>query len=229
MYPSEEEETRSSRVRDIQKGPVLWSERAYLLIKKMIIERNISPKEPLSESKLASLLGISRTPVREALKKLKSEGIIISSDKKGYFLNVPTANEIKDLYEVRAILELAAVKFAIQRLDPDEIEEFEKKLLTFKAELDTGDEGRSDLVKLGKELHFFIIERAGNRKLEELVKTLYEQIEMSRVYSYYKQRKVSVDEHIRIANALKERDLEKSQASLEEHFKNAFEMLMKIL
>ncbi len=217
------------RIRDIQKGPVLWSERAYSLIKKMILERNISPKEPLSESKLASILGISRTPVREALKKLKGEGIIISSDKKGYFLNVPTANEIKDLYEVRAILELAAVKFAIQRLDSDEIEEFEKKLLKFKAELNNGDEGKSDLVKLGKELHFFIIERAGNRKLEELVKTLYEQIEMSRVYSYYKQRKVSVDEHIKIANALKERDLEKSQASLEEHFKNAFEMLMKIL
>jgi DNA-binding GntR family transcriptional regulator len=217
------------RVRNIQKVPVLRSDRAYSLIKKMILERNISPKEPLSESKLASILGISRTPVREALKKLKSEGIIISSDKKGYFLNVPTAHEIKDLYEVRAILELAAVKFAIQRLDSDEIEEFEKKLLKFKAELNNGDEGRSDLVKLGKELHFFIIERAGNRKLEELVKTLYEQIEMSRVYSYYKQRKVSVDEHIKIANALKERDLEKSQSSLEEHFKNAFEMLMKIL
>jgi DNA-binding GntR family transcriptional regulator len=49
------------------------------------------------------------------------------------------------------------------------------------------------------------------------------------VFSYYKQRKVSVDEHIQIATALKERDLEKSQASLEEHLKNAFEMLMKIL
>jgi DNA-binding GntR family transcriptional regulator len=68
-------------------------------------------------------------------------------------------------------------------------------------------------------LHFFIIDRAGNRKLEQLVKTLSEQIEMSRVYSYYKQRKVSVDEHTQIASALKERDLEKSQASLEEHFK----------
>lgn len=217
------------RVRDIQKGPVLWSEKAYLLIRKMILERKISPKEPLSESKLASILGISRTPVREALKKLKSEGIIIASDKKGYFLNVPTANEIKDLYEVRAILEVAAVKLAIQRLDPDEIEEFEKRLLAFKVQLDSGEEGRGDLVKLGKELHFFIIERAGNRKLEELVKALYDQIEMSRVFSYYKQRKVSVDEHIQIATALKERDLEKSQASLEEHLKNAFEMLMKIL
>ncbi len=216
-------------MKKIQKAPILWSEKAYLLIRKMILERKISPKEPLSESKLASILGISRTPVREALKKLKSEGIIIASDKKGYFLNVPTASEVKDLYEVRAILEVAAVKLAIQRLDPDEIEEFERKLLKFKAELDAGDEARSDLVKLGKELHFFIIERAGNRKLEELVKTLYEQIEMGRVYSYYKQRKLSVDEHIQIANALKERDLEKSQASLEEHLKNAFEMLMKIL
>ena len=94
----------------------------------MILERNISPKEPLSESKLASILGISRTPVGKLSRSSRVKAIIISSDKKGYFLNVPTANEVKDLYEVRAILEVAAVKFAIQRLDPDEIEEFEKKI-----------------------------------------------------------------------------------------------------
>ncbi|MDI7261577.1 MAG: GntR family transcriptional regulator [Thermodesulfobacteriota bacterium] len=223
------EEKGLPRTRNIQKGSLIYSERAYSLIKKMILEREVSSKEPLSESKLASMIGMSRTPVREALKRLKNEGIIISSDKKGYFLNIPTAKEIKDLYEVRAILELAAVKLAIQRLDPNEIEEFEKKILRFKAELDKADNGKPDLVKLGKELHFFIIERAGNQKLEELVKKLYEHIEMSRVYSYYKRRKEGIDEHLRIVNALKERNLEKTQATMEEHLKNAFEMLMKIL
>ena len=104
-----------------------------------------------------------------------------------------------------------------------------RKLLEFKAELDAGDEGRSDLVKLGKELHFFIIERAGNRKLEELVKALYEQIEMSRVYSYYKQRKGFGRRAYTNCQCLEGRNLEKSQTSLEVHFKNAFEMLMRIL
>ncbi len=177
-------------------------------------------------------MGIGRTPAREALKRLKNEGLIISAGRRGYFLNIPTAQEIKDLYEVRAILEVAAVKLAIQRLDPDEIEAFKNKLLILKAELDGADEGKSDYAKAGKELHFFIIERTGNKKLEEMVKTLYEQIEMSRLYSFYsygKRRKESINEHIEIANALQERNTQKGQAILEEHLRSAFELLMKIL
>ncbi|MBA4421896.1 MAG: hypothetical protein C0390_02200 [Syntrophus sp. (in: bacteria)] len=225
-------EKKLPRIRQLQKGPVLRSEKAYSQIKKMILERNISPKEPLSESKLAAMIGIGRTPAREALKRLKNEGFIISSGKKGYFLNIPTAQEIKDLYEVRAILEIAAVRLAIQRLDPDEIEAFKNRLLTLKTELDNADESKGDYVKAGKELHYFIIERTGNGKLEEMVKKLYEQIEISRLYSFYsygKRRKESINEHINIVNALQARDMEKSQASLEAHLKSAFEMLMKIL
>jgi len=219
-------------MKQLQKSPALQSEKAYAQIKKMILERTLSSKEPISESKLASLLGIGRTPAREALKRLKNEGFIISSGKKGYFLNIPTAQEIKDLYEVRAILEIAAVKLAIQRLDPDEIEAFRNRLLNLKAELDNADETKGDYAKAGKELHYFIIERTGNRKLEDLVKRIYEQIEVSRLYSFYsygKRRKESINEHIEIANALQERDMQKCQASLEEHLRSAFEMLMRIL
>lgn len=221
-----------TRIRQFQKGPVLRSEKAYFQIKKMILERSLSSKEPLSESKLAAMLGIGRTPAREALKRLKNEGFIISSGKKGYFLNIPTAQEIKDLYEVRAILEIAAVKLAIQRLDPDEIEAFKNRLITLKSELDNADESKGDYAKAGKELHYFIIERTGNRKLEEIVKKLYEQIEISRLYSFHsygKRRRESINEHIQIANALQARDMEKSQSNLEEHLKSAFQMLMKIL
>lgn len=220
------------RTKPFQKEPALRSDKAYSQIKKMILERGLSSEEPLSELKLASLMGIGRTPAREALKRLKNEGFIISSGRRGYFLNIPTAQEIKDLYEVRTILEIAAVKLAIQRLDPDEIEAFKNRLLILKSELDGSEESKSDYTKAGKELHYFIIERTGNRKLEEMVKKLYEQIEMSRLYSFHsygKRRKESINEHIKIVNALQARDAEKSQASVEEHLKSAFEMLMKIL
>ena len=84
-------------MRQVPKRPVLGSEKAYFQIKKLILERNISPAEPLSELKLAEMIGVGRTPAREALKRLKNEGLIISSGKKGYFLNIPNAQEIKDL------------------------------------------------------------------------------------------------------------------------------------
>jgi DNA-binding GntR family transcriptional regulator len=216
----------------LQKEIILQSDKAYHEIKKMILDNDVRAKEHLSELQLASLIGIGRTPVREALKKLKNEGIIISSGKKGYFINTPTEKETKDLYELRAILEIAAVKLAIQRVNPDEIEEFKSRLFKLKNELDSVEKSGRNYDRVGKALHFFIIERAGNKKLEELVKKIYEQIEISRPYPYYsygKRRKESIDEHMRLANALQVRDRKKCQAILEKHFKSAFEMSMKIL
>lgn len=223
----------------------LFSDRAYSLLRKMILSLEFSPKEPLSELKLAAKLGMSRTPVREALKKLKNENIILSYDKKGYFLNVPTIKEIKDIYEVRAILEGGAAKIASQRIDLNKLENFEKQFLEFRKKLNGNEDKRNtenlenlnhikwtkeyDFVKLGREFHFFIIDSCENGKLKELIKSIYDQLEISRTFSYDKRRKEAVDEHLKVVNALKERDGEKSQISMEEHLKNAFNVLTKIL
>jgi DNA-binding GntR family transcriptional regulator len=207
----------------------LYSEKAYIFLKRMILEMKIPSKEPLSESKLATLIGMSRTPVREALKRLKNENIVISSDKKGYFLNIPTVKEIKDLYELRAILEGAAVKLATQRIDPGELEKFEEKFLLYKNGLNNGGTTENGFVNLGRKFHFFIIESAKNEKLKELLMGIYEQLEISRVYSYDRRRKEAVDEHLKIVSALKERDEARGQAAMQEHLENAFQMLIKIL
>ncbi len=212
----------------LEKKP-LFSEQAYSLLKEMILEMKISPKECLSESKLAAMIGMSRTPVREALKRLKNEAIVISSDKKGYFLNVPTLKEIKDLYELRAILESGAVKLAAPRIDLVKLEGFEAQFLAFKDEAAQADAKDYDFVQLGREFHFFIVESTENREIKELIKGIYERLEISRVYSYDKRRQEAVDEHLQIVQALKERSPEKCYACMEEHLKNAFETLIKIL
>lgn len=205
----------------------LCSERAYVLLKKMILEMNLAPKEPLSESKLASMMGMSRTPVREALKRLEIESIVVSSDKRGYFLNLPTIKEIKDLYEVRAILEVGAGKLAAQKIDLGKLEEFEKRILSYKN--GSSNDKDFDFIALGKEFHLFIIRSTQNIKLEELVKQIYAQLELSRVYAYDQRREEAVDEHLRIVDALKERNQEKVQTYMEDHLKKSFQTLMKIL
>ncbi len=207
----------------------LYSEKAYIFLKKMILDMRLSPKEPLSESKLASLIGMSRTPVREALKRLKNENIVISSDKKGYFLNIPTVKEIKDLYELRAVLESAAVKLATRKIDPAELEKFEKRFMIYKRGLKNGDSAEDGFVDLGRQFHFFIIESARNAKLKELLMGIYDQLEISRVYSYDRRRKEAVDEHLQIVSALKEKDEARGQSAMQEHLENAFQMLIKIL
>jgi DNA-binding GntR family transcriptional regulator len=174
------------------------------------------------------MIGMSRTPVREALKRLKNEAIFISSDKKGYFLNVPTIKEMKDLYEVRTILEVGAIKLAALRVDLIKLENFEKLFLEFKNASSNGKEKEFDFVDLGRDFHFFIIESTENKEIKELIKGIYDRLEISRIYSYDKRRKEAIDEHLNIVYALKARDQRQCQACMEEHLKNAFETLTKI-
>lgn len=207
----------------------LLSERAYTFLREMILDTRISPKQLLSESVLANMVGMSRTPVREALKKLQNEKILISSDKKGYFLNVPTIKEIRDVYEVRTILEGGAVKLAGPRMDPQKLEDFQERFLTYKNGLGPNDKKDYDFVKLGAEFHFFIIDSTGNEKLKELLSEIYDHLEISRLYSYDRRGKVAIDEHIEIAGALRRGDFEKAQALMENHVRKAFEEVVGLV
>jgi DNA-binding GntR family transcriptional regulator len=205
------------------------------------MDMEISPKEAISELKLASKIGMSRTPVREALRKLRSEGILTSYDKKGYFLNIPTLKEIKDIYEVRILLEGGAAKMAASKVDLRDVESFERKFLGFKNNISKQMKKKlenygfrdanidKDYVELGRQFHFFIVDSTGNKKLKELLENIYDHLNISRIYSYYKRREEAVVEHLKIVNALKERDGERSQLYMEEHLKNAFGTLIGIL
>jgi len=206
-----------------------FSDKAYGMVKKMLLEMTFPPKEPLSESKLASMAGMSRTPVREALKRLKNEHLVVSSDKRGYFLNIPTAKEIKDLYELRAILEGAAARLAARFLDPARLDAFEKDFLSFRDGPNGQPQTGKDFVKLGREFHFFIIENSMNQKLKELIESIYDQIALSRIYSYGQRREEIIDEHLRIIRALKDKNKDRSQKVMEEHIQNLFQMLLKTL
>jgi DNA-binding GntR family transcriptional regulator len=224
------------KIKNHKKSGTSFSNKAYSLLKENILSLKFSPEEPLSESKLSALLGMSRTPVREALKRLKTEGFINSFDKKGHFINIPTINQVKNIYEIRAILEGGAAKLAASKIDLNMLREFEKKFTLWRNKLrdkttneNNKKEKLSDL-KLGRQFHFFIISSAGNEKLEQLIMNIYDQLEISRPFSYTHRHKEEVaEEHLKILNALKERDEEKCRTYMEEHIKNAFNTLVRIL
>lgn len=221
---------RASNKKKVNTNKTLFSDKAYLLIKKKILDFEISQREPISESKLAFTIGISRTPVREALKKLKAEGLLISSDKKGCFLNIPTLKEIKELYEIRLLLEGGATKLAAPKIDLAYLENFEKQFIAYKQKLDESSEDKDyGYVGLGKKFHFFIIESTQNDSLKEMLQNIYDKLEISRIFSYSRRGSEAIDEHLRIVEALREGDGEKSQRYMEEHLKNAYNTLIKIL
>jgi DNA-binding GntR family transcriptional regulator len=82
---------------------------------------------------------------------------------------------------------------------------------------------------MGRDFHLYIIENTGNEKLKELIRSIYDQLEISRIlFSYEKRREEAIDEHLEIIRALKERNGEKSQAAMEEHIRNSFNMITNI-
>jgi DNA-binding GntR family transcriptional regulator len=225
------------------------SDRAYASLKNMLLRLERFQRVPLSEVKLAATFKMSRTPIREALKKLMAEGLITSYGNKGYVLNVPTVKEIKDIYEVRMMLEGGAVKSAAENIDLDRLEYFEKQFISMKNGLNfkSGEEnaaaraadrevanpdrtnGEDDLAKLGEEFHLFLIESSNNEKLAELLTNINSRLKISRMFSYQRRRKEAVEEHLEIISALKGGDGEKSRACMEEHLRSAFRMLTKIM
>ncbi len=200
------------------------SEIAYSEIKNQILTLSIGRSEPLSEVKLASLLNMSRTPIREALRRLESEGIITTYGKRGSFVNIPTLKEIKDIFEVRMFLEAAAAKLATRGIDLERLEEFENVFREFQE-----GKGKGDFVELGREFHFFLIKSAGNQVLKEVLDNLYTKLDIIRLFSYSFRRKEAVEEHLEIVKALKEGDEELRYAAMHNHLRNAFNTLTNIL
>ena len=200
------------------------SEKAYIEIRNHILELKVDPSEPLSEVKLASLLGMSRTPIREALRRLESEGIVITYGKRGSFINIPTLGEIKDIFEVRMFLEAAAAKLAAKEIDLSRLEDFEELFVAFRQEKSNG-----DFVDLGRKFHFYIIESSGNKVLKDILDNIYTKLDIIRLFSYSFRRKEAVEEHLKIVRALRIRDEDLSYAAMQNHLKNAFNTLTNVL
>ncbi len=218
---------------------MLFSEKAYLSLRKKFLNLEIPPKEPLSEARLSQMLGMSRTPVREAIKKLSHEGFLSPYGRKGYIVSFPTLQEIKDLYEVRILLEGGAVKLAAPKVDVQRLEQFEKQIASFLEDVnDNKAEGDSLLRKtrkgyeylnLGRKFHLFIVQTAGNEKLREMIERINNHLHTIRAFSYERRKEEAIREHLEIIHALRERDGEKCQACMVKHLTNAFNALVRIV
>ena len=213
-------------------GQSLFSDQAYLRLRELIVGLKLAPEEPLSEARLSSVLGMSRTPVREALKRMKAEGYLISKERKGYFVNILTLKEFKDIYEVRIILEGAAAKLAANSIDLESLKSFGRQFEQYERAVEKNADRvpetmKGEFVKLGREFHSFIAEAAKNRKLRELITNIYDQLIITRALTFDIQR--DVGEHLSIIKALEERNGEESLRCMEEHLRKAFDALTRVL
>lgn len=105
-----------------QKNTISVRERAYEFLKSSVLSGHFNPGERLTEEHLAKKLGVSRTPVREALHKLESEGLIKALETRGFIVSRDSKDEVEELFELRAILEGYALRIISERISKEDLE-----------------------------------------------------------------------------------------------------------
>ena len=105
-----------------QKNTISVRERAYEFLKSSVLSGHFNPGERLTEEHLAKKLGVSRTPVREALHKLESEGLIKALETRGFIVSRDSKDEVEDLFDLRAILEGYALRIISERISKEDLE-----------------------------------------------------------------------------------------------------------
>lgn len=149
------------------------AEEAYEKIKDSIIENEFKPGDLLSEGALARTFGMSRTPIREAIKILSKEGFVDIYNGVGAIIKHITAKEIKDIFEVRIALECASVDSAINNIDIDEIKPIENDWLELKEIVIHG--GEIGLIKISNydyTLHELLIVKCSNDFLRSIIESI---------------------------------------------------------
>lgn len=191
-------------------------EKVYLRIRDMAIDYDFKPGERLNEVALSKELGVSRTPLREALNRLSIEGLLRFTPGKGFFCRDLEVQEIFELYELRKSLEVAALRLSIQRATDAQIQE----TLTFLEATgpEAGERSVAELVTLDEAFHERLMAMAGNAEMLRVLKNVNARIRFVRWIDMGRgDRPASQREHHLLLEALLARDEAGGVAILEQH------------
>jgi len=205
------------------------AERVYDDLRHAIVSREFPAGEPLTEHDLCARFGVSRTPVREALKKLERDHLVRVVPKKGAFVRTLSHDEIRELYEVREVLEALAVRLAAPRLDGDDLAGFQTR---FRALRSQGPRTTYTEVRaLGEEFHRHLVKAADNTKLAELLEQIRERIQSVWTLSIVAPRRVQalVREHLAILQALERGDARRAERLMVEHVRRVRAVILRLV
>ena len=191
-----------------------------------IITQVLKPGERLMEIQLADEMGVSRTPVREAIRKLELEGLVIMVPRKGAYVAGVSMKDIHEVYEVRAALEMLAVSLAAERITDEELDALERQVLReseAEASEDTDEHTLDNIVYIDTTFHDIIYQAANNQRLVQFLNILQEQLQRFRAASLSRpgRSKTALEEHKQIIEALSERNGELAAKLAKEHIDNA--------
>lgn len=196
-------------------------------LRKAILTGELKPGERLMEIHLANRLGVSRTPIREAIRKLELEGLVIMIPRRGAEVAQITEKNLKDVLEVRRALDVLCVELACDRISAEELGQLKKACEEFERATETKD--ATTIAKADVELHDIIVRATGNQRLIQLINNLSEQMYRYR-FEYIKDEDRHdnlVSEHRMIYESIVKRDKESAARAAKLHIDNQEQSIIR--
>ncbi len=202
-------------------------DRLYLVMRDMAVTFRFPPGQRINEVALAKELSTSRTPLREAMQRLVSEGLLTSEHRKGYFCRPLDAKAIFDLYELRRCLEVSAVRLACERATDAELRQLEAFLLET-ADVPE-DEPPARLLRLDEQFHESVASLSRNQEFVRTLENVNARIYFVRWIDMGGRRTATQGEHRAILQALKRRDAEAGATLMQRHIGHRMEQITEFI
>ena len=205
------------------------SEQAYQIIKQDIVSCSLKPGQLIAQSELTAAYDVGITPIREALRQLAQEGFVQSVPRLGYIVSLITVKDVEEIFEMRLLLETAAVKLAVSQASDEQLSALRNEAdftYTFK-----DPKSYSEFLKQNAKFHHQIAWLSGNKRLASTVeKTLNE---LNRVFHLGLDYRDSAEEmhqdHIQLAHALSSRDADAAETIIRSEIERSRERVLKAL
>lgn len=203
----------------------------YARLRDMILSNVLQAGQKLVDRDLAEQLGVSRTPVREALGRLAMMGLVEARTRRGYYVREFSAEQVSDLYEFRKMLEVHAARLAAKNAQPSHLREFDRILVDLE-EVTSDPTKHANAVKLDLEIHELIARASGNASLHQAIQNL-----LDKVMCFIWVDDVTVDmitlaaahgEHQALIHMIKEKDADGAAERIGTHIDSAQERLAKV-
>lgn len=211
---------------DIQNHKPL-REMVYEELKMQILKGSIIPGTRMMEVELAEEMGVSRTPIREAIRKLEKEGLVTIEPRRGAYASMISTEDMVEILEVRQDLEGLAAYFAADRMAKSQMEELRQVSNSYNEAVKEGN--MEAMIKHDTRFHHIIVESCRNKILVQMIEQLQELVLRFRYiyYDNFKRAENMPEEHEAIVAAIAEGDADKARAAADIHIERLKELVIK--
>ncbi|MFB5661512.1 GntR family transcriptional regulator [Alteribacillus sp. HJP-4] len=205
------------RQKSIQK-PTPYYEQFYHSLKKMIFEGELQPGERINETQLSKEFNVSKSPIREAVRTLEREGLLVFDEKNKIVVYEPTGKDIEEIYECRQALESFGVKFVVERASDEQMMEIGVLLSNTKQAIQDKKPAH-EIIAMNEEFHQKIIEFSQNDRLKKHINELKSLMHLFRIYNFTGINRALViwEEHHRIFQKMNARKGNEAAEAMIEH------------